>query len=544
MKKLMITISMTVLFWKPVIGNMTIFGLSNETDESVPDTIRHYQMLQGGYEYYRNDRYSRLTLYLDDKRLMADERGYPHLHLRPVDFKTLRFRAEEGKRKYTFRFIQGDSGAVERCIWTREDEVINAVRDVTRVRISPMTPEELEQDFAQLKRILEQYHPLLHAFADKAAFERICKKQGARFIQPMTMEEFYRTAIPVVESVGCGHTNLWMPEGWLSQSLNTYFPLKLRFIGNEAYILQKNAKIPMGSRILSINGVRMPEIRDRIISAISADGYNRNYKLRRMEMMFPFQFAKQFGTDDQFIVRYRPYNAKRVEKAYLQPADFPTTRRNIVGESILDFRIHDDGKTAILSINHFDYYRNRAFYTAFIDSCFRSISEKKIHNLVLNLRGNSGGDPFSAAHLFSYLEKKPASYFSTPFGKYKKLAAPIPPAANRFRGNLFVLIDGLCFSTTGHLCALLRYHGLGIFVGEETGGTYTCNDGKAYLHLKHTRIQFWVATLTAAAAVEGLPPDRGIEPDYALEQSVEDELAGRDTVLAFTLALIEKSYSN
>jgi C-terminal processing protease CtpA/Prc len=99
-----------------------------------------------------------------------------------------------------------------------------------------------------------------------------------------------------------------------------------------------------------------------------------------------------------------------------------------------------------------------------MDRSFREIKEKGIKNLILDLRGNDGGDPFCSVILYSYLMKEPAPYFAESYGKYADLAKPVAPAENRFTGNLYTLLDGRCGSTNGHFCALLKYHRVGKFV--------------------------------------------------------------------------------
>jgi len=123
---------------------------------------------------------------------------------------------------------------------------------------------------------------------------------------------------------------------------------------------------------------------------------------------------------------------------------------------------------------------------------------------------------------------------------YLRFAQPIPLADKRFKGNIYILINGGGFSSTGHLCALLKHHKFATFVGTETGGTYTCNDASTEITLKHTRFLLRSARRTFKAAVRGFPKDRGIIPDFVVEQKIEDLLSGKDTVLNYTLSLLDK----
>jgi hypothetical protein len=50
-----------------------------------------------------------------------------------------------------------------------------------------------------------------------------------------------------------------------------------------------------------------------------------------------------------------------------------------------------------------------------------------------------------------------------------KKTQPVPDYP--FSGDPFARIDGGTYSTTGHFVSLLKGHGVGIFIGEESGGS-------------------------------------------------------------------------
>ncbi len=103
---------------------------------------------------------------------------------------------------------------------------------------------------------------------------------------------------------------------------------------------------------------------------------------------------------------------------------------------------------------------------------------------------------------------------------------------------LYTLIDGGCFSTTGHLCSLLRYHGIGIFIGEETAGSFACTDARSHAILGHTGLILRVSTRTYTTAVTGMTPGRGILPDHPVIPTVEERLAHFDAPMDCALGLI------
>mgnify|MGYP001814917250 CR=1 FL=1 len=55
-------------------------------------------------------------------------------------------------------------------------------------------------------------------------------------------------------------------------------------------------------------------------------------------------------------------------------------------------------------------------------------AHKGIDRLILDLRGNGGGDPFCASYLWAYLEPEALPYFEDHYGKYDTLANPVPAA--------------------------------------------------------------------------------------------------------------------
>jgi len=166
-----------------------------------------------------------------------------------------------------------------------------------------------------------------------------------------------------------------------------------------------------------------------------------------------------------------------------------------------------------------------------LDQSFLEIKKRRIKYLVLDLRGNFGGDPFCANHLLSYIERKPVVYFSKEYEGYRQLSKPTPLSKDHFLGKIFTLIDKAGFSTTGHIAALLKYHKIGTLVGSETGSTFKCHDNTKKVKLTNTGLELYIATQTYSVSVDGLSDKSGIKPDIHLMQSVKDYLNQRDTVI-------------
>ena len=404
---------------------------------------------------------------------------------------------------------------------------------------------ELQQDFLQMREILETIHPALYEFTPKENFDLLFEKQYKLINGDMSIEEYHTILEPIIASVGCGHTGLWLPNNYWYVAPGKFFPLKLQFISNKVFVAGQyidSLLVPIGSEILSINNKSINEIKKILIENHRADGFNPAFKSARVEKKFSKLFALQFGFPEKFEVQFISPYKKEIQTEILVPVSVGAINIEPMRGDLLEIEFLEDRSTAILTINTFIYYDQLDMFKSFIDSAFTEIQEKNITTLVIDLRGNDGGDPFCSTYLLSYIEREPVPYFSERYGSYAPLADPIPLAENNFDGNVFTLIDGNGFSTTGHFCAVLKYNNICKFVGTELGSTYTCNGATRNITLENTRLTLWTAHRHSySAAVEGMENRRGIIPDYIVEPTVNDLIKGRDTVKEFTLKLIDNS---
>jgi len=413
--------------------------------------------------------------------------------------------------------------------------------------------EDLQADFKQIQELLEKGHSILYKFVDKTAYDRLVKEQYAKIDKPMSLAEFYKIVAPTFAKIGCGHSSLWLPKGYWKKLSPKLMPLRLVFLDGRAYVwrfYRKMEDIPEGVEILSVNGIPVSEVLDALKANISADGHMDSRKLHKINQAPSFFYGLQFGFPEKFSFIYRLSDRSEprsfvcesvdLETVQAAGAEINTTEYNPL-DFTLDLEILEHSDTAVLTIRSFVYYENPQKFNDFIDEVFAKIDRLKIKNLVIDLRNNGGGNPFCTSHLFSYLIQEPLPYFAKEYRRYETLASPILPAERTFQGRLFVLINGGCFSSTPHLCALLKYHKIGTFVGTETGGTYTCNGATREVKLRHTGAIAVVSRRPYAAAVDGFPDDQGILPDHRVTPCIEDLIEGRDVQKEYALRLISHS---
>ena len=405
--------------------------------------------------------------------------------------------------------------------------------------------EKLREDFIQMRRALEENHPALYDYTGKKILDSLFDFSYTLLDTNMEFNKFYKITSSALERVGCGHTKLWIPSEYWNSAPQRFFPLKLIFIKNKAYVCgyyTTTKNILLGSEIVEINGKPIEEIINSLISVTSSDAFIRAFKLKTVEKNFSPGYALYYDYPEYFKIKFVLPGESETRESIIIPADGKTISKNPTRGNKLTLKLYDNNRIAVLTINSFIYYDRLNMFRSFIDSSFREIKTHDIKNLILDLRGNDGGDPFCSSYLLSYIENKPVPYFAEPYGRYEELAEPIPRARNNFKGNLFTLIDGSGFSTTGHFCALLKFHKIGKLVGTETGATYTCTGSVQYLNLKNTGIIFGTARKHRySAAVKNMDRSRGILPDYQVEKTPGDIISNKDVEMDFVLDLIKNN---
>jgi hypothetical protein len=406
--------------------------------------------------------------------------------------------------------------------------------------------EDLRRDLLQLRRILEEEHACPFEYTSKAEFDVLFEERHRLIDRPMRYEEFFRIAAPLAAKVGCLHTALWMPGKFFELGKDDMFPLRVRLIEGRLVVAGGYGgppEVPAGSVLHDINGLAADKVFDALRAITSADALNPYFIDTQVEKRFSMFYASVFGFPESYMVSYVPPGGKTPKTAALKPTDLATVRKVVFANfdhPPLTLELREDIRTAVMTVRTFVYYDRVDDFREFMDKGFREIKDKGIENLVLDLRGNDGGDPFCAVILYAYLEKEPAPYFAEPYGRYAPLADPVPLPENHFTGNLYTLLDGRCGSTNGHFCALLKYHGLGEFVGTPSGSTYICNAGKnSEVRLDKTQIILTLGRSSFAAAVEGMDKSKAILPDHPVRETYRDFLDGRDVYLETALELIQ-----
>lgn len=397
--------------------------------------------------------------------------------------------------------------------------------------------EELKSDFRDLIDKLKKYHPRLYSYTPEIAFDNRAKLILAGLKDDLNMEQFYVRIAPLLASVHCSHTGIRLPWNYqlsLHESAQ-YFPLEIYVKDKRAYCLSAPASTEMhlvpGSEILSINNRPVNQIIEELLSLIPSEGNCMTGKYQLLNGDFPGYFHMLDPSED-FRIEFPNVNSKGfVQMEACSYEMLVGMLESPLPQRSFSFSIDKDPELGKLKISSFGI-RNMEEYFAFLDSTFRLMED--VPNLLLDLRDNQGGHPIFAAQLFSYLCDTEFTYFkkNPDVEEFEPLYHVMEPNQLNYKGNIFVLVNGGCLSTTGHLISLLKYYTGALFIGEEPGSTFICNDMSIQLKLPHTGMEVNIPRTTFETAVSGFREEEAFPLDFEVDISIEDLLKGTDTYRA------------
>jgi len=428
---------------------------------------------------------------------------------------------------------------------------------------------EVAEDLNYLQGQLRGFHPGFNRYAPPGELDQAFQNMKQKGVAS-PLELFKRVRF-LISKVKCGHTNASFSRKDYDSFVQSrlFLPVMVRFSGETLYVVNASLTkgvLHNGEKILSVNGKAVKEIVDAIFEHLPSDGFIETGKHRYTETFFYYyhQLFADSARYDKFLVEVtdRSGSSRTVE---------------IQGEELSVVEsIRETDSSPLMQLEHFDQYSylkirtfssselNRAgiHYSRFLANAFDDLKKKKVQNLILDLRGNGGGDDDYGATLVSYFADKPFRYFANiqvtdaykGYGKIEKRNGVRymtshdgldiwKPEKDRFAGKVVVLTDGFSFSTCADVAAVLHHHKWATFIGEETGGGYDGNTSGSTTSITlpnsqiQVRIPMWMYT-TANIGHEF--HGRGVIPDLPVQNTIDDLIQDNDPVLQKAIELFKK----
>lgn len=453
-----------------------------------------------------------------------------------------------------------------------------------------LSPAAMRADLRLARAVLEESHPGAHRYVDAATLGQAFDRASKAVSRPMTAWEFYRYVATPVATIECAHTSVALPET-LRRELDTQvpiLPLSVRVIEGKVQVfrdLSGTEPTVAGLELMSLDGRPLEMLLDTIYAATPRDGdvpTSRAWRLSGLRL--GSELVRVLGRRSPYFVRVRDARGEtRTVTLVGQPrprlvdslrARYP---QDMAPGSTFALDFIDSIATARITIRRFtepDSVAQAALHRTLAQS-FDSVAAHGTRRLILDLRGNGGGEDEMGVDLLSRLVDKSFTYYDslvirkrkTAFARYMLEDPPFPPgfavpradgnlmgvghpnsgthepAANHFDGKLIVLIDGRSLSTTSEFLSNLHARRKATYIGEESAGAYGGNTSamERVVRLPNSGIVLHVPQMTYYMAAHESDPRRGIRPDILVTPVVGELILGRDPAMEMGIALARQA---
>ncbi|MEL6362807.1 MAG: S41 family peptidase [Pseudomonadota bacterium] len=477
-----------------------------------------------------------------------------------------------------------------------------------------ISSQALQEDFAILKRAYLELHPSLYRYQSPSEIEEAFEQLKSAWSEDRSYAQAYLDLSALLAEIQCGHTyaNFFNQPKDVREALfdlDDKLPLTFRFIGEDMVVDHdvSGADIPKGSRITHIDGVRVRDILEKMLGYVKGDGSRRSPRIYDLQVSGagryePFDIYFPLlnpPADGKYQLTYRTAKGRR-KKAIVDPVSRKTRQDRLAAAGIeataskadlWKFRIEtvNEQRIGYLKIGTFAMFNSPFDWRDFMETSFATVKEEQIDKLVLDLRGNGGGEDRIRDAVLSAFADRPLegppirneiAFIEAPddlrpylgtwdksffdwsgrateapdvLGEGRYLLGPIDGEAikvaansNAFDGELVALFDRAASSATFTLAGMLKSSGRATLIGEETGGNQRGISGGAifFLNLPNSRLEADLPIIQSTPLLgesADLIGDDGIEPDIRVDVTIEDIIEGRDPVLAEAFQFLGKS---
>lgn len=459
-----------------------------------------------------------------------------------------------------------------------------------------LSPKKLKEDFGVFKKTLINIPPGVYRYQTPASLNVLFDEFEAKLQKPLPETEFFKLLAQFTNKINCGHTfiNPYNLDGVTRERVfggKNYLPFYFQIVG-EKIIITENASpqnLAKGSEIRKINGIPAKKIIETLLTVTAADG--RNTPDHRIESIgLPRFEAERYALFDMYYPLFFPlqnesFVIEAVDFATQKPVTFQVSamtkaeRTSEIAKRYGKAPTYDDGwkfeiqdnSTAYLKIENSITWRLKIIkFKEFLADAFARIRAQNVKNLIIDLRGNDGGDMDIGYELAKYLAQKELPSYSEgkrlirnispqpdlikyldTYSKELKSTlengvAPnllkksennyyellpnenvttypkITPYENNFRGRAFIIADSAAASATFQFLEYAQANKLATIVGQTSGGNKQGINGGNYffLNLPNSKAEIDIPVYFKAPLTT--QKDSGIVPDIFVKRQPTD----------------------
>jgi Peptidase family S41 len=457
------------------------------------------------------------------------------------------------------------------------------------------TPQELRADFAQMYEGLKSAHFDLYAFTPPRELERRYAQLRDRIDRPMNRYEAKILFELFAADVRMGHTRVDSPTAdWNAYRKNggKGFPLQIRVVDGRTYVAANSSGVEAvrpGDEILRLNGQSMQQWLRRTERHVSAETTYMAHSL--MEYDFAIYLWVELGAVDGFelVTRHAGSPPRRMHLPARTSAEMEAARA--LQPAALD--LENPLREAKVLEGGIAYLRPGPFYNVeaktgadewdvsgfreFIDQAFDRFLQAGANRLIVDLRGNPGGDNLFSDVMVAWFAERPFRFasqfkikvsaetiaantariehdaaaagpvsrqFAALYARHRigdvadfDIPQASPRQGSRFAGKVFVLIDRQTYSNAVAVAALVQDYRFGIIVGEATSDMATTYGAMEQFALEHSGLMVGYPKARIVRPNGDLRA-RGVVPDIAIRVPIVQP--PRDEVLQQAIAIARR----
>lgn len=461
----------------------------------------------------------------------------------------------------------------------------------------------LRKDFEILKSAYTQIHPGLYRYNTPSEIEARFATLSLALEGAKNRREAYRSISELTGAIKCGHTypNFFnQPEEIVQEVFKgkNRLPFYFRWIDGKMIVVKDftpEKLLARGSEIVSIDGTEAGQVLRRLIPISRSDGGNDAKRIANLEVLgldrfetFDIYFPLYFDAGSTFKLQVRSLDGKPKSIT----VDALTFEQRLAAHESREKSGTDHGWEVrslksgykLLRTPTWAMYNSKWDWQAFLASAFLDLEMSKTKGLIIDLRGNEGGNSVGDV-ILAHLIREPKSFDTFQhFTRYRRVpselkpyldtwdrsfddwslwskdervpaggtelfrmnrwddaqGSTISPRSPYFAGKVAVLVDSANSSATFEFARMFREAKRGLLVGEPTGGNQRGINGSAFYFLRLPNSKIEVDIPLVAAINSRLVPDAGIEPDIRVSPTAKDISTGRDAALDQALKAVSK----
>lgn len=412
-----------------------------------------------------------------------------------------------------------------------------------------LTNKMIKEDLNFLsKNLIEiSIHPFAR-FSEKKYYEKIDSIQlTLKDVDVISPKDLYALLQPIVSRLQDGHTEISHENLFIN---NDYYIFPYSIDCNTEGIITKDLKSNYlksntnvsGENIIKIDNLNQKELIN--LFDLYNSGESKILRIKYGEFYFNQLFNLLINKGKEYVI-IEFGNGDKQKIKLVKASDWIQSINQSSKES--DFYSYNiSNNQAILNLKSFN---NLEKFKKLLNNMFNEIAEKNIQNLIIDLRGNGGGNSALGDELLKHLLNRPFTQYEKTLIKYSKPSKKyfseltdidsiylkeyllktdgvidtiykkdklITPYEfkNKFKGKVYLLINSTTYSSAADFAQAFKYYSLGKIVGNVTGGEIISKGEAIKIQLPNSKLYAYISSSIDYNIGASYNDYEGVKPDY------------------------------